>query len=77
MATEFDVVKDPPSGMWQVRREKKVLSAHPRLEEAVAQARAVLLEQDKGTVIVYTPSGRPREKFNLSEEAGHKTVQVA
>ena len=77
MAPEFDVVKDPPTGLWQVRRKKKVLSTHPRLEEAVAHARSVLLEQDKGTVVIYTPSGRPREKFNLSEEAGHKTVQVA
>jgi hypothetical protein len=77
MATEFDVVQDPASGRWQVREGGQVLIDFERLEEAVAHARAVLLERDKGSMTVYTPSGRPREKLNLRKKAGRKTIQLA
>lgn len=77
MAINFDVVQDPASGEWQVRKGKKVIGTFKRLEEAVAHARAVLLEHDTGSMVVYTPSGRPREKLSLKEEAGHKVVQLA
>jgi hypothetical protein len=77
MATEFAVIQEQVSGNWQVLEAKQVILTVPRLEEAVAQARARLLERETGSMVVYTPSGRPRERFRLTRHAGAKSVQLA
>lgn len=75
MTAEFDVVQDHGTGNWRVRKDEKVIATFTRLEEAIAHARAVLLQGDRGSVVVYTPSNRIREKLNLTIESGEKTVQ--
>jgi hypothetical protein len=77
MATELEVVQAESSGLWQVRDGKTVLEEFERLEDAAAHARAVLLERGKGSMVVYTPSGRPRAKLHLEESDGHRIVEPA
>jgi hypothetical protein len=77
MAVELTVMQEDSSGLWLVREGDQVIAKFPRLEDAVAHARAVLLQRDKGEMVVYTPSGRPRERLNLHETGGHKVVQPA
>lgn len=77
MAVELTVRQDESSGLWLVREGDHVIAHFPRLEDAVAHARAVLLQRDKGSMVVYTPSGRPRERLNLRKSGGHKIVQLA
>lgn len=63
--SELKVVQDPGTGEWQVREGDKTLARFPRLQEARAFARAKLLERGHGSAVVFTPSGREREKLNV------------
>jgi hypothetical protein len=77
MAIELNVTQDESSGLWLVRDGEVTIGRFQRLEDAIARARAVLLERDAGSMVVYTPSGRPREKFSLGTTDGQKIVQPA
>lgn len=76
MADELTVVLDESSDEWLVQEDGVELDRCRRLEEARARARALLLERGAGSAVIYTPSGRPREKLILrTTEAGN--LQVA
>lgn len=77
MAAEFDVVQDHGTGDWNVREGERVIATFTRLEDAIAHARAILLQGENGSVVVYTPSDRIREKLNLTSESGEKIVELA
>lgn len=78
MSAEFDVVQDHDTGNWNVREEGKVIETFTRLEDAIAYARAALLQTEQGSVVVYTPSDRIRERLSLTSESdGEKSIQAA
>jgi hypothetical protein len=66
MGSALKVVQDKATGDWHVREGEKTLGKFTRLEEARAYARAQLLERGKGSAVIYTPSGREREKLNVT-----------
>ena len=68
---------DEATGDWVVLEEGSVLDKQHRLQDARASARAKLLERGKGSAVIYTPSGRPREKLSLHRADGRAEVQVA
>lgn len=78
MSAEFDVVQDHDTGDWKVREGERVIETFTRLEDAIAYARATLLKVEQGSVVVYTPSDRIREKLSLTTEGdGEKSIQAA
>ncbi|MDX6634101.1 MAG: hypothetical protein QOF06_304 [Solirubrobacterales bacterium] len=76
MGTVLKVVQDPGSGDWHVQDET-VLKTFPRFQDARAFARGVLLDRGKGSVVLYTPSGRPRETLQVRQADGHMVVHAA
>lgn len=77
MASVFTVVQEQKSGDWLVKRNDLTLKSFHRFQDARAFARASLLELGKGSVVVYTPSGRPREKMRLRQADGQMVVHAA
>jgi hypothetical protein len=76
MGNELTVVLDESSGEWVIRDGDRELGRFRRLEDARARVRAILLERGKGSAVIYTPSGRPRERLVLQQtETG--SLQVA
>ncbi len=76
MSKVLTVVLDESSGEWVIRDGNSELGRFRRLEDARARARAILLERGKGSAVIYTPSGRPRERLVLQQsETG--SLQVA
>jgi hypothetical protein len=77
MGGMLEVVQDADSGDWQVKDKDTALITFHRFQDARAFARAVLLERGKGSVVLYTPSGRPREKLQVRQADGHVVVHAA
>ena len=71
------VVQDQATGNWLVCENDSTLDSRPRFQDARALARAVLLERGKGSAVVYTPSGRPREKLQVKKDDGQVVVRAA
>jgi predicted RNase H-like HicB family nuclease len=71
MATKLSVKQEESTENWLVEEDGKTLATFVRLEEARAYARGLLLERGKGSVSVYTPSGRERERLNLNGGVVH------
>ncbi|HYQ79803.1 MAG TPA: DUF2188 domain-containing protein [Solirubrobacterales bacterium] len=75
MGIELEVVQDHDSGDWKVQDET-VLKTFHRFQDARAYARGVLLDRGKGSVVLYTPSGRPRERLQVRRADGHMVVHA-
>jgi hypothetical protein len=70
------VVQDSNSGDWKVQENDSVLKTFHRFQDARAFARAALLDRGQGSVVLYTPSGRPREKLLVRKADGHMVVHA-
>lgn len=76
MRDELTVVLDESSDQWLIRERDIELGRFHRLEDARARVRAILLERGEGSAVIYTPSGRPRERLVL-EQTKSGDLQVA
>jgi hypothetical protein len=77
MATGLVVVQDKSTGDWEVREHGEAIETFVRMQEARAYARRELLKRGTGSVVVYTPSGRPRETLRVHIADGASVVQAA
>jgi hypothetical protein len=75
MGSVLNVVQDETSGDWLVCENDAALATYARFRDARAYARAILLERGKGSVVVFTPSGRLREKLQIKRADGRLIVQ--
>jgi hypothetical protein len=77
MGSVLNVKQEEATGDWLVREGDGTLARFPRLQDARAYARAELLDRGKGSVVVYTPSGRRRETLNVRHANGRRVIQAA
>jgi uncharacterized protein DUF2188 len=77
MASGLVVVQDKSTGNWEVQEHGEAIETFIRMQDARAYARQKLLERGTGSVVVYTPSGRPRETLSVRISDGPSVVRAA